>query len=63
MMALTGGRYAELDLFVPESIRDTETWRLLPWHAHFDRAAPHPKATLYRPGPESWAVVFPTSAR
>ena len=57
--ARTGGRYVELDLIVPELIRDTEAWRAQPWYPHFDRAAQRGKAVLFAPRPRSFALVFP----
>jgi hypothetical protein len=63
MQELTGGRYRELDLFVPESIRDTETWQKLAWYPLFDRAKPHLWTSVFRPSKGSWVVIFATTAR
>jgi len=53
----------ELDVFVPESIQDTDAWKAMPWYAHYDRAA-HANATvLFKTGPSSWALIFPKMAR
>ena len=59
LSALTGGRYVELDLFVPESILDTETWRRLAWHPYFDRRQPRKQATFFHPSAKSWVLIFP----
>lgn len=59
----TGGRYVELDLIVPEFIRDTESWKSLPWYGHFDKDAHPDKTTLIRPNPGSYVLVFPRSKR
>jgi hypothetical protein len=57
----TGGRYVELDLIVPEFIKDNDSWRALPWYAHFD-ADKHPsKVTLFQLGPGSYVLIFARS--
>jgi hypothetical protein len=56
---LTGGRYVELDLFVPESILDTESWRRLAWHPYFDRHQPRKQVTFFHPAEKSWVLIFP----
>jgi hypothetical protein len=55
----TGGRYVELDLIVPEFIKDTEAWRALPWYAHYDVARDGASAILFRPLPHSFVLIFP----
>jgi hypothetical protein len=55
----TGGRYVELDVFVPESIQDTESWKSFAWYPHYDRAAHGGATALFRTGPSSWALIFP----
>ena len=63
---LTGGRYVELDLIVPEFVKKTPAWEKLPWYAAFEaeRAAGTQldKATLYVVGERSFVLVFPSSA-
>ena len=58
----TGGRYVELDLVVPEYIRDSEAWTSLPWYPHYDRARLGKRAVLLRVAPSSYALVLPESA-
>ena len=61
LSAATGGRYVELDLVVPELVRDTDAWKSLAWYSAFDKKA-HPKqTTLYRPRPSSYVLIFPSS--
>ncbi|MEI9942340.1 MAG: hypothetical protein WDO69_34415 [Pseudomonadota bacterium] len=55
----THGRYLELDLIVPEFVKDTETWRALPWFGAFDREHLSNETLLYRPSPSSFALIFP----
>jgi hypothetical protein len=55
----TGGRYVELDLIVPEFIKDTDTWRALPWYSHYDVARDGASAVLFRPLPHSFVLIFP----
>ncbi|MFO0548379.1 MAG: hypothetical protein U0271_08335 [Polyangiaceae bacterium] len=52
-----GGAYVELDLIVPEFIKDTESWRALPWYAQYKKAKSG-KVTLYRTAPSSFTLVF-----
>lgn len=59
----TGGRYVELDVFVPESIQDTDAWKAMDWHAHYDRAAHAGATALFKTGPSSWAMIFPKTVR
>jgi hypothetical protein len=59
----TAGRYADLDLFVPESIQDTESWKAMPWYPHYDRAAHGGATVLFKTGPASWVMIFPKTAR
>jgi hypothetical protein len=55
----TGGRYIELDLIVPEAIRDTDAWRAQPWYPHFNREAHGAEALLITVAPRSYALIFP----
>jgi hypothetical protein len=60
---LTGGKYVELDLIVPEFVKKTPVWEKLPWYASWDAdKGPHDKATLYVVAPRSFVLVFPSSA-
>lgn len=56
---LTGGRYVEIDLIVPEFIADSPAWKGLPWLPLFDPAAHPTEATLLSPEPGSFVLVFP----
>lgn len=55
----SGGRYVELDLIVPEFVKDTEAWRALPWFRAFDREHLSRETLLYRPAANSYALIFP----
>ncbi len=57
-----GGRYVAVDLFVPEYIEDTDTWRQLPWYSHYDRARMGGKTTMFRLRPGSFVIIFPLTA-
>ncbi len=57
-----GPGYVELDLIVPEAIRDTDAWRALPWHPHFRPQAQGDGAVLITVGPGSYVIVFPRGA-
>jgi len=66
LSTVTGGRYVELDLIVPEYVKKTDAWEKLPWFAAFqaDNAAgvPRDKPTLYRLGARSFVLIFAASA-
>jgi hypothetical protein len=57
----TKGRYVELDLVVPEYIKDNDAWNALPWVRHFDKDKNPSKTTLFRPAPGSFVLIFPRS--
>jgi hypothetical protein len=59
----TGGRYVELDVFVPESIQDTDSWRAFAWYSRYDPAAHGGSTVLFRTAPSTFALIFPKSAR
>ncbi|AKT38966.1 hypothetical protein [Chondromyces crocatus] len=61
LQAHTGGKYVELDIIVREFIRDTDSWKALPWHAHFNRDAHPDKTVLFNPAPGSFVLIFPRS--
>jgi hypothetical protein len=55
----TAGKYTELDLVIPEQIKDTESWRGLPWYAHYSREKAGTEAYLFSWAPHAYALVFP----
>jgi len=57
----TSGRYVELDLVIPEQIKDSEAWRSLPWYPHYSREKAGPSAYLYSWAPHAYALLFPKS--
>jgi hypothetical protein len=62
---LTGGRYVELDLIVPEFVKKSAVWEKLAWYPAFEadqKRGPHGGATLYVVGERSFALVFPWSS-
>jgi len=59
LAAASHGRYIELDLIVPEFVKDTEAWRALPWFGAFDREHLQNETLLFRPAPNSFALIFP----
>jgi hypothetical protein len=63
LSARAKGRYVEIDLFVPEFIQDTESWKKLEWYPHFDRDRHPDKATLFNPRPGSYVLIFPRTPR
>jgi hypothetical protein len=59
--AYVDGRYVSVELYVPEFIEDTDTWRKLPWYPLYDRARLGKKTTLFRPHERSFVIIFPLS--
>ncbi len=59
LSAHTGGKYVEIDIIVREFIKDTESWRALPWYAHFDREQHPDEAVLFTVAPGSYVLIFP----
>lgn len=55
----THGRYVELDLIVPEFIKDTDSWRALSWYTHYDRDKLGDKTVLFKVAAHSYVLVFP----
>ncbi len=55
----TGGHYVELDLIIPEFIKDTDSWRALPWYARYDTARMAEQTILFETAPGSFALIFP----
>lgn len=56
-----GGSYVEVDLIVPEFVRDEEPWRSLPWYGAFDRTLARREATVIVLSPSSYVLIFPHS--
>ncbi len=44
LASATGGHYVEVDLVIPEQIKDSEAWRSLPWYSHYSREKAGPEA-------------------
>jgi hypothetical protein len=62
----TNGKYVEIDLIVPEFVKENDSWRKFAWYDAFTSdTAPREKATLYTMAttPPSYALVFPSAAR
>ncbi len=57
----SGGAYVELDLIVPEYVKDTEVWRAMPWYEAFTRAPTSSSARLITTGPASFVLIFPNT--
>jgi hypothetical protein len=58
---ITSERYVELDLVVPEQIKDNETWRALPWYSQYSLEKAETDAYLLSWAPRAYALVFPKS--
>jgi len=58
----TRGSYVEVDLIVPELVRNEEPWTTLPWFATYAKTAASSQTLLYRTGPASYVLIFPKTA-
>ncbi len=56
-----GGRYLELDLYVPELVEKNPSVRAQPWFKIYRRAYRSGQVTLVRRSESSFAIVFPRS--
>lgn len=63
LLRVTNGRYVELDVFVPESIQDTESWRAFAWYSLYKPAEHGGSTVLFRTGPSTFALIFPKTPR
>jgi hypothetical protein len=65
LVKASGGKYVEIDLIVPEYVKDSDIWKKLAWYDAFSAdAGPREKATLYTMAttPPSYALVFASSS-
>ncbi len=58
----TADRYVELDLVIPEQIKDSDTWRALPWYTQYSSEKAGNEAYLLSWAPHAYALVFPKAA-
>jgi hypothetical protein len=57
----TDGAYVELDLIVPEYVRDSESWQAFAWYAAFAAAPESAQTRLFVPNPGSFVLLFPNT--
>jgi hypothetical protein len=62
LSTFTRGRYLEVDLIVPEFIKDNDVWRALPWYEHFKPELYPDASVVMRWGPQSYVLFFPRSS-
>jgi hypothetical protein len=58
----TAGRYVEIDLFVPEFMDGSDSWKSLPFYGAYDEAKLGSKTTMFRVKDRSYVIVLPRSA-
>lgn len=56
---LAGGKYVELDLVVPEFIKDNAAWKNLRWFGAYDAERFADSTILITTGPGAYVLVFP----
>lgn len=59
LKAATKDHYVELDLVVPEQIKDTESWHALPWYDHYSLEKAGSESYLYSWAPHAYVLLFP----
>jgi hypothetical protein len=62
LAASTSQRYVELDLVIPEQIKDNDTWKALPWYPLYSAEKADGSAYLLSWAAHAYALVFPKSA-
>jgi hypothetical protein len=62
LLEQTHGKYIELDLIVPEFVKDTDIWKRQPWYSAFKKAREPSKTKLYQFARHSFALVFATTS-
>lgn len=69
LSTLAGGRYVELDLIVPEYVKDTDAWKSQPWYAAERARGRCDKTVLFTTtpkkngAPSAYALVFPCTKK
>lgn len=60
---LTASAYLEIDLVLPELVRDTESWRAFTWYAPYQSTPRAPASTLLiQTGPRTYALILPADS-
>ena len=59
---VTRGKYVELDLIVPEYVKDTDSWRAFPWYSAYSQVKGKHGALLYTLAPHSFVLIFPRTS-
>ena len=57
-----GGRYVELDLYVPEFITSDDSWQKQPWYAAWQKNKGTGKVLLFRLEPKDYVLIFAPAA-
>jgi hypothetical protein len=57
-----GGRYVQLNLYVPELITGDESWRKQPWYGAWESRQSAGKVLLFHLKPKSYVLVFARSS-
>ncbi len=60
---LAPGKYVELDLVVPEYIKDTEAWQSFAWYPAYDRQKMGGRVVVIDVAPRSYTLVFAATKR
>ena len=62
LSAYTQGKYAEVDLYVPEFVDESDKWKKLEWYAPYQAVANKGKVTVFRPRPGGFVILFARSS-
>lgn len=62
LRASTQDQITELDLVLREQVKDTEVYRRLAWYPYFRNETLEKHYVLYRLGPRSFSLIYPTEA-
>ncbi len=61
LSAYVGGRYAEVDFFVPEFVTESDNWKKLEWYGAWKALGPSAKVTMFRPRPHGFVILAATT--
>jgi hypothetical protein len=59
----TSGGFVELDVFVPEFIKDSASWKSFDWYPHYDRKRLGSKVTLFQTGEAAYTMIVAETVR
>jgi hypothetical protein len=63
LLTSTSGRLTELDIVLREQVKGTEAFQRLAWYPYFRQDTLESQYTLFRLGPHSFTLIYPSQAQ